>query len=566
MKFSAFIYLASFCCISAKSYGTEVQLIRSDGDVITGLEKNGVESYRGIPFANAPLGNLRFRPSIPYNGSLDGFRATDYGPSCYNQNFVKNQQSLKYILPLIRNITPSLLDFAKSTDQSEDCLNLNVYRPAGVPSNAKLPVMVWVYGGAFQTGSSAMYPGEKWIQHSVKLGEPVIFVTINYRLGPFGFLGGNAIADEGSGNPAIWDVVNGFKWVQDNIADFGGNPDRITALGESSGAMMITHTMLSSIWKRKPLFNAAVLQSGSLLPFGPVDAPKATELFWFFANGAGCGTTSSGQKATEEEALKCLRFSNTKTLWDAQSYNMNPGEVYDIANEFIVWGPRQDGYILEKNPLLLAEEGRLPDIPIIIGNQEDEGTLISLITATRSNEEFESLMRKWFPSGGECLETALKMYPMDKAEGAPFRTGNANELYPGFKRSSAFLTDLLYVSTRRQFLSATEKNRSPRYTYFSDSLHNKVPFLGTFHTNCIIFEFFLDKFYPSNAYRGYFISFANHFDPNTNNGGLIQFPQYHESTQDAVKISFKNGSLMKDDYRRDRTNYILSHKEFFETY
>lgn len=566
MKLSLLLSISSAIGAFANTFpGREIQFSMIDGDTITGLESDGIEYYRGIPFGQPPLGNLRFRPSIPYNGSLDGIKATDYGPTCYNQNIFKVWDLQKPLLPFIKWFTPSLLDVTKNSDQSEDCLNLNIYRPAGTPANAKLPVVVWVFGGAFQYGGAATYPGDKWVRDSINLGEPVVFVTFNYRLGPFGFLGGNAIADEGSGNPAIWDVVNAFKWVKANIASFGGDPTRVTAMGESSGAMMIGHTMLTPMFKRDNLFHAAVMESGSLLPLGPVDAPRTTDLFWVFAEKAGCAI-SSGRRVTEEEALFCLRNADTRALYDAQTYDNSVANAFDVANAFITWGPRQDGYVIEKNPLVMIRENKFPDIPLILGTQEDEGTLISLIVPARGDDQFDDKMREWFPDAGEALETSLRNYPRDKTEGSPFNTGFLNELYPGFKRSSAFLTDLLYLTPRRAIFRFTEHRKAPIYGYMSDALHNILPGLGTTHASCIFFQFFLDKVYPSRAYRGYFLSFANHHDPNINNGGVAPFPVYDERTRQLSRISFGNGSTLKDDFRINRTDLYLNNLDVFQTY
>ncbi|VVT54503.1 uncharacterized protein SAPINGB_P004108 [Magnusiomyces paraingens] len=541
-----------------------VQARLKNGDNILGYEKRGVESYRGIPFVEPPVGDMRFKHSVPFKGSLDGFEAFDFGPACYSINPYKSFDYLAKAVPLVSWKTPSLLDAIKIADQAEDCLTINVYRPAGIPKHVKLPVMVWTYGGAFQIGSSNLYPGDKFIRDSVTLGEPVVFVTFNYRLGPWGFLGGEAIGAENSTNPAIYDIINAFNWVKENIGRFNGDKNRITAFGESSGAMLLSHIMTSTAFNEEdPLFHAAILQSGGILPLSDaITSNSSNDLFLTFSEAAGCGGLSD-----QTEALSCLRTKDEKVLYQAQTYDQNLLNFFDLPTTFTVWGPKPDGILWEGNSFKNVRRDGLPNIPIITGNQEDEGTLISLFFLTFNSTATDEKLLRIFPNGGERLNNFLKMYPDIPSEGAPFRTGDANELWPNFKRLSALLTDIIFTIPRRVMLRYSEKNRSaPTYTFWADNLHNVLPYLGTTHASCLIPQFYLDNTFPSRAYRDYFISFANHYNPNTNNGGLPYWPKYTNENLEMLHIMADSGSTRKDDFRRDRTDYALGDLSILYSY
>lgn len=538
----------------------KVDVALPNGDNIVGLSKKGIESFRGIPFAEPPLGDLRFKPSVPYNGSLDGFKAFEFGYACRSINPLNIFDLVQPITDITGGFTPSLLDAVEIADNDEDCLTINIWRPEGTKPGDKLKVLVWVYGGAFIFGSSNLYPGDKYIQESVELGEPIIFVSYNYRLGPYGYLGGEAIQSENSSNAALYDSINAFKWIKENIAAFGGDPEHITAMGESAGAMTISALMISSAYKNDPFFDAVILQSGGVLPAGPVADFHPTNLFWKFSEAAGCGS-----EGDQTKALACLRASDSEVLYDAATYDKNISNFFDVYGQFTGWAPRQDGVLWDGNPFALVAQGELPDIPIIIGSQEDEGTLISFFFASPEDYTDEKLAGL-FPNSNGTVEEYLAFYTNDLAEGAPFRTGEKNELWPGFKRQSALLTDILFTGSRRMMLYHTESNSSPRWSYFANPLHNVLPYLGSTHANCLLYQFYgPKKLYPSRAYRGYYLSFVNHYDPNTNNGGLINWPEYHIDEKLAVLIGANEGGLIVDNYREGPNNLMIFQGDRFET-
>jgi carboxylesterase type B len=189
-----------------------------------------VEAFPGIPFAKPPIGPLRLKPPQRLASPLGTYFATSNGKACPQFFFstVKNDAIPTSILGLLLN-TPL---FQTVLNTGEDCLNINVHRPAGTTAADKLPVLFWIFGGGFELGWNSMYDGAPWVADSVVQGKPIIFVTVNYRVGGFGFLPGAEILADGAANLGLLDQRLGLEWVADNIAAFGGDPDKVTIWGE----------------------------------------------------------------------------------------------------------------------------------------------------------------------------------------------------------------------------------------------------------------------------------------------------------------------------------------------
>lgn len=194
---------------------------------IVGFSNGAVEAFNGIPFAQPPVGPLRLKPPQPLNASLGTIQAQALAAACPQLVFsiAPSDFPLGVIgaiqdLPLVQTIF----------DTSEDCLTLNVFRPAGTTAASKLPILLWIYGGGFELGSTSSYDFTGLVSESVRDGKPVMVVTMNYRMGGFGFLAGKEILADGSANIGLLDQRLAMHWVADNIADFGGDPDKVQML------------------------------------------------------------------------------------------------------------------------------------------------------------------------------------------------------------------------------------------------------------------------------------------------------------------------------------------------
>jgi para-nitrobenzyl esterase len=307
---------------------------------VSGVERDGVWTFRGIPFAAPPVGPLRFRapaPPEPWSGERDGSRFAPMAP--------QGVGGLEAMLGAGR--------FA----QSEDCLYLNVATP-GADGEAR-PVMVWIHGGGFQTGAGSV----PWY-HGTRLAERfgVVVVSINYRLGVLGFshLDGLGEAYAGSGNAGILDQIAALRWVQENIAAFGGDPGNVTIFGESAGGMSVG-TLLGTPAARG-LFHRAVAQSGA------------------------AQAVASPERAAEVAERVAARFGGLKGLLDAPIDDLLAAQAeVSAATRFAPGGdgllpfqPVVDGVVLPRQPLAAIAGGSAAEVDLVAGTNAHEFTLFTL--------------------------------------------------------------------------------------------------------------------------------------------------------------------------------------------
>ncbi|ODQ81368.1 hypothetical protein BABINDRAFT_12593 [Babjeviella inositovora NRRL Y-12698] len=545
-----FLTLAS--SINGLLLGPQIQL--PDGDTITGNYEtlNNLESYLGIPFAAPPVGDLRFRPPQAYNGSLNGFQALTYGPSCPQMDPTAGGAAVVGALPndVVSLVMQTPL-FGAILPLAEDCLTLNVYRKRGLSSTAKLPVMFWIFGGGFEIGGSSTYTPEQLMAQGALQGQDFIYVSINYRLAAFGFLGGKEVKAEGSGNVGLLDQRLALQWVADNIAAFGGDPSKVTIFGESAGAISVGHQIIGNsgdnTYKGKPLFRAAIMQSGSVLPTQDIDAPFPQLIFDTVANAAGCGTAS--------DKMACLRGVPYSVMLAA--CNSVPA-MFSYESLQLSYMPRPDGGFIPYQQMQMVADGKYARVPYIIGDQDDEGSLFALTNLNvTTNAEVAAYIGNVFPGMSSSQMTELlTVYPQDVTQGSPFNTGLLNALTPENKRIAAFLGDVVFQAPRRFFL-----NNMPdvtRYTFDSQQLEG-TPIAGTFHANDIIWQYYVTGS-GSLVYRNAFIAFANTLNPNS--GGiytLTNWPQYQNTNALANNMLYINAvglTTGKDNYRQAAISFL----------
>ncbi|XP_048211369.1 pyrethroid hydrolase Ces2e-like [Perognathus longimembris pacificus] len=316
----------------------------------------GVHTFLGIPFAKPPVGPLRFAPPEPpesWSGVRDG---TSHPAMCLQNAGVMNTMLL-VILKL--DIPPF--------STSEDCLYLNIYSPASAHEGSNLPVMVWIHGGGLTSGMAAMFDGSV-----LAATEDVVVVAIQYRLGVPGFF---STGDQhATGNWGFLDQVAALRWVQQNIAHFGGNPNLVTIFGESAGGMSVSLHVLSPV--SQGLFHGAVMQSGVALAPGLIPS-SLEEIVKMVANKSAC------EQVDSEALVHCLRDKSEE-------------EMLAITESITGFAAVVDGAFLPRHPKELLTSGDFHPVPSIIGVNNDEyGWLLPMV---RLSSNSLGINRKTLPA------------------------------------------------------------------------------------------------------------------------------------------------------------------------
>jgi len=352
---AAIIFLTGALVLSPSGCGkgesrppSTMEVPQLDSGPISGVQEDGLWVYKGIPYAAPPVGELRWREPQPVKPWKEVRPCTEYGPACVQS---------EWPYPVTREI------FA-ITNQSEDCLYLNVWSPAREPGD-RLPVMVWIHGGGFTVGSGSqvLYEGKYLARKGV------VVVTINYRLGPFGFMAHPKLSQESphgvSGNYGLLDQIEALKWVQRNIAQFGGDPQNVTVFGESAGGASVCYLMASPL--AQGLFHKAIVQSGGFLSMGLPSAGRQDELRE--AEKLGEKISATLGCSGEADELAALRSKDARQVLEA--FEKSSTGLMGRASI----APVVDGYVLPKAPHEVFAEGRQHRVPLLIGNNADEGML-----------------------------------------------------------------------------------------------------------------------------------------------------------------------------------------------
>ncbi|KAI0718159.1 carotenoid ester lipase precursor [Cerioporus squamosus] len=488
----------AFAVPTEKRASPTVQL---DQGTFVGTSNGVANKFLGIPFGKAPVGDLRFNLPVavdPYNGT---HTATSYGPACPQQAFD---------FPELSGLAEDTVDFIVNSifqiiePSAEDCLSVNVVVPAGTKPDAKLPVAV-VSG--FELGGTSMYDGGVIVKRSIELGEPVVYVSMNYR---------KEVKDAGVGNLGLQDQRLALRWVQKYISAFGEIRRR---WGESAGAISVALQMLTNGGNTEGLF-----RGGSCNP-GDYDRLVAE---------TGCSGAA--------DTLQCLRQVPFQTLKAA--VDKSPG-IFSPQSLKLTWLPRADGKFLPDAPQKLVQQGSVASIPFVTGDCDDEGTLFSLSTLNITTEAGlrDYIVSNYIPDISQSdLDQLLKVYPADITQGSPFNTSIANALTPEFKRLAAMQGDLVFQAPRRFFL----QNRSSKQSTWSFCSSA----LGSAHGTDIL------NVYGGGDMTDYLVNFVNNLDPNGKTG--ISWPKY--TTASPKLLTFLDGvtplTITNDDYRVDAFNLV----------
>jgi len=426
---------------SVQGFAGPSDVIKVDGGQISGTMADGMRSFKGIPFAAPPVGSLRWKapqPVIPWSG----VRACDtFGPECPQAPYP--QASMYYTPP---------------AKQSEDCLYLNVWTAA--KSGDKLPVMVWIHGGALTRGSGAhaVYDGASLAKKGV------VLVTINYRLGPLGYLAHPDLTAESpnhsSGNYGVLDQIAALRWVQKNIAAFGGNPGRVTVFGESAGSWSVNALVATPL--AKGLFQGAIGESGaSFLPgiYLKQDRnglPSAEKVGAAFAKALGA------------DSIAALRGVSSEKIIDV--FNNDPeGKKFRT-------GPNVDGWVFPDEIRNIFAQGKQNDVPVIVGSNANEmSTLTTPAIVPKTLEDYRKRVAQQY---GDAVKSVDALYPVSSEA----------DIAGAFLGS---LRDATFTLGMRTWARMTGTGRSKAYLYFFSHAPPgpNSKYLGAYHASEIIYVF-----------------------------------------------------------------------------
>jgi para-nitrobenzyl esterase len=524
MKKIIFVFLTLFT-FSLKAQ-TDAPKVKTINGIVRGVTDGESAVFKGIPFAAPPVGEFRWKPPQPvknWEGELD---ATKQCKDCVQAGFGPNAPKM-------------------NPNSSEDCLFLNVWKPANVTAKSKLPVMVWIFGGGF-VGGSASSP-QNYGYSLNKNG--VILVNINYRLGRMGYFAHPALSkenpDEYKGNYGFMDQIAALQWVQNNIAAFGGDPNNVTIFGFSAGGVSV-HSLLT-IPSANGLFHKVISHSGGgrdgVLTGRPINKEDADIFYKISAETIGMNfAQSKGVEGTDAAALAKLRAMPADSIIDG-------GRETNGTGDKIYSGPIFDGKLVTQTAETAYLAGTQPKMPMMIGNCSAEigGAFVS--NAKTKEELFASFgdlaneaKAAYDPDGNKKFEEVIAKFNTDWVWGEPARMAARATLAKG---SSAYIFQFGYVPVAAQQRSPYGAGHGSDISFAFNTLKARWGSQG---------EPTAEEKKLADKMCAYWANFAKTGNPNGE--GLPNWPVYNNQNNDILDIEMDGKIVPKPDPRKARLDVI----------